>query len=98
MEKTRLAGDLDRIICSHDLAVPKESPEFWSRVQAIEPFDPVRTLFIDDSPAVLRTARSYGFRWLLAVLQPDSQGPLRETGDFAAISQFSELLPGLAAP
>jgi HAD superfamily hydrolase (TIGR01509 family) len=98
MEKTRLAGDLDRIICSHDLAVPKESPEFWSRVQAIEPFDPMRTLFIDDSPAVLRTARSYGFRWLLAVLQPDSQGPLRETGDFAAISQFSELLSGLAAP
>jgi HAD superfamily hydrolase (TIGR01509 family) len=98
MEKTRLAGDLDRIICSHDLAVPKESPEFWSRVRAIEPFDPRRTLFIDDSPAVLRTARSYGFRWLLAVLQPDSQGPLRETADFAAISQFSELLSGLAAP
>jgi HAD superfamily hydrolase (TIGR01509 family) len=95
MEKTRLAGYLDRIICSHDLAVPKEAADFWPRVQTLEPFDPSCTLFIDDSVAVLRSARVYGFRWLLAVLRPDSTAPAREAEEFSAISQFSELLPGL---
>jgi 5'-nucleotidase len=97
MEKTRLAGHLERIICSHDLSVPKESEDFWPRVQTIEPFDPMRTLFIDDSPTVLRAARAYGFRWLIAVLRPDSMAPPREAGELAAISHFSDLLPGLRA-
>jgi len=95
MEKTRLAGYLDRIICSHDLAVPKEAADFWPRVQTLEPFDPSCTLFIDDSVPVLRSARVYGFRWLLAVLRPDSTAPAREAEEFSAISQFSDLLPGL---
>jgi len=97
MEKTRLAGHLERIICSHDLGVPKESPEFWHRVQQFEPFDKDRTLFVDDSPSVLSTARSYGFRHLLAVLRPDSKAPPRDAGEFPAIAHFADLLPGLCA-
>jgi HAD superfamily hydrolase (TIGR01509 family) len=95
MEKTRLAGHLDRIICSHDLGAPKESRDFWPRVHAIEPFDSERTLFIDDSPVVLRAAKRYGFRWLLAVLAPDSKAPAREPGEFPAVRHFADLLPGL---
>ena len=97
MEKTRLAGHFDRIICAHDLGVPKESPDFWPRVQEIEPFDSQRTLFVDDSPSVLRTARDYGFRWLLAILEPDSKAPPRVAGEFPAIRHFAELLPGLGS-
>jgi putative hydrolase of the HAD superfamily len=97
MQKTRLAGYLERIICSHDLETPKESDDFWPRVQAIEPFDPERTLFVDDSPNVLRAARSYGFRWLLAVLAPDSRTVPRAAGEFPAIRHFADLLPGLRA-
>ena len=95
MERTRLAGHFERIICSHDLAAPKESTEFWSRVQAILPFDPERTLFVDDSPGVLRAARDYGFRWLLAILEPDSQAPRRSVDEFPAVANFEELLPSL---
>jgi len=95
MERTRLAGHFERIICAHDLGAPKESPDFWSRVQKIEPFDSRRTLFVDDSPSVLQAARVYGFRWLLAVLEPDSKAPPREVGDFPAIRHFADLLPSL---
>ncbi len=95
MEKTRLAGHFERIICSHDLQAPKESADFWPRVQALESFDRERTLFVDDSPSVLRAARNYGFRWLLGVLAPDSKAPEREAGEFPAIRRFSDLLPGL---
>jgi len=97
MEKTRLAGHFEHIICSHELGVPKESADFWPRLQTIEPFDRQRTLFIDDSPQVLRTAQGYGFRWLLAVLAPDSQAPIREPGEFPAVRHCADLLPDLRA-
>jgi putative hydrolase of the HAD superfamily len=95
MEKTRLAGHLDRIICAHDLRTAKEAPGFWDLVQAIEPFDRERTLFVDDSPRVLSAAQDYGFRWLLAVLQPDSRAAPNAAGEFPAIAHFAELMPGL---
>lgn len=97
LSRTPLGGHLERVISSHDLGIAKEAPGFWPRVQAIEPFDPTRTLFVDDSPSVLRAARDYGFRWLIAVLEPDSKGPRRQTEEFMAIRHFAELRPGLRA-
>jgi len=97
MRKTPLVGHLERIISAHDLGLPKETPGFWARVQAIEPFDPARTLFVDDSLAVLQAARAYGFQHLLAVLTPDSKAPPLVAGAFPAIHGFGDLLPGLTA-
>lgn len=97
MRKTRLVGHLERIICAHDLGLPKENPGFWPRLQAIEPFDPERTLFIDDTLEVLDTARAFGFRHLLHVLAPDSQASPRPRGDYMAIHGFGELMPVLGA-
>lgn len=95
MDRTRLAGHFDRIVCAHDLGLPKEDPGFWHRVHALLPFDPERTLFVDDSLSVLRAARDYGFARLIAVLEPDSKGPPRLVEEFPAIASFAELLPGL---
>ncbi len=95
MERTPLAGHLERIICAHDLGTPKEAPGFWDQVQALEPFDLDRTLFVDDSTSVLVAARAYGFRQLLMVLKPDSRAPARQAGDFPAVQDFAELLPGM---
>ncbi len=94
MDRTRLIGHLDRIVCAHDLGLPKEDPRFWQRLNDIEPFDPERTLFVDDSLSVLESAHSHGFRWLLAVLQPDSRQPQKDGGCFTAIRDFSEIIPG----
>ncbi|MEW8236779.1 MAG: GMP/IMP nucleotidase [Candidatus Thiodiazotropha taylori] len=95
MEKTRLAGFFNQVISSHQLGLPKEHPEFWNRLQNLHPFDPQRTLFVDDSPAVLKSAQAYGLKWILAILKPDSKQPLRESGDFQAIEDFSEITQGL---
>jgi len=95
LEKTRLGHHLDGVVCAHDLGLPKEHPDFWQRLQGVEPFNRDRTLFVDDSPKVLASARGYGIRSLLAILRPDTRGPLREAGDYPAITDFSELLPGL---
>jgi putative hydrolase of the HAD superfamily len=95
LARTRLGGHLERVISSHDIGLAKETPGFWTRVQEIEPFDVARTLFIDDSPSVLRAARDFGFHWLLAVAEPDSRGPARTVTDFPTIRQFADLLPSL---
>ena len=93
MQRTRLAGHFEAVICAHDLGLPKEDPAFWDRLQGVEPFDPAATLFVDDSLSVLRSARGYGLRWLLAVLQPDTRAPLREVDEFPAIRDFSQIMP-----
>lgn len=95
LDRTRLGGHFEHIICAHDLGLPKEDPDFWPRVQAVLPFEPARTLFVDDSLSVLRAARTYGLGHLIAVLQPDSRQPRRAVDEFAAIAGFAELLPGL---
>jgi len=98
LERTRLGGHLERVICAHDLRLPKESPGFWERVQQTEPFDPARTLFVDDNLDVLRTARAYGLQWLLAVTKPDSRKPARGIDEFPAVAGFDALLPQLLQP
>lgn len=93
MEKTQLTGHFDAMICAHDLGLVKEQPEFWPRLQQIEPFNPATTLLVDDNLAILHTARDYGIAYLVSVLRPDSIDPPRTLGRFPAIHDFSDLLP-----
>lgn len=95
MQRTQLGGHFDAVVCSHDFGLPKERVEFWDWLQTVEPFDRNRSLLVDDSLAVLRSARSYGIRHLLAVLRPDSKGPQREVDDFQAIDRFTDIMPVL---
>jgi HAD superfamily hydrolase (TIGR01509 family) len=93
MERTKLHGYFDAVICSHDLGLPKEDRDFWDKLQQVEPFEKQRTLFVDDSQSVLESAREYGMGYLVRVLYPDTKGPVREPGGFEAIHDFSEIIP-----
>lgn len=91
MEHTGLDQLVDRVISSHDYQEPKESQAFWRHLQQDEPFDNQRTLLIDDSPAVLASARKWGIRWLLAIFHPDSEKAPQVHDDFPGIHHFDEL-------
>ena len=93
LEKTGLGDFFDAIVCAHDLGRPKEEPPFWTRLQEIEPFDPNRTLLVDDSLPVLRSARCYGVQYLIAVKKPDSARQAMEIDGFPAMCDFRELMP-----
>ncbi len=95
LDKTQLGGHLDGVVCSHDLGHPKESQEFWRRLEQVEPFNKERTLFVDDSISVLRSAESYGIWWLLMILEPDTKGPAKDAEHFPAIHNFSEIMPDI---
>jgi putative hydrolase of the HAD superfamily len=93
LERTSLQVFFDRIVSSHSLGHPKENPVFWERLGAVEPFDPARTLMVDDSLAVLRSAREFGIGHLVAVRKNDSRRPVRDIGEFPAVEDFRELMP-----
>ena len=93
MQKTQLQGHFDRLICSHDYGLPKEEVQFWDRLQNSEPFNPDKTLLVDDSLPLLRSAKLYGFAHLLSVHQPDTQRPPKDVEEFDAISSFKDIMP-----
>ena len=93
MEHTGFAGHFDRILCSHDFGMPKEDARFWPALRAAHDFDPRRALFVDDSLAVLRTARAYGFGAVRAIRHPDSSQPKRVIEEFEAVDRLEQLLP-----
>jgi len=93
MQKTGLDIHFDAIHSAHSFGLAKEQPEFWHRLADVEPFYPARTLLVDDSLPVLRSARTHGIAHLLAIHRPDSRLPAKDVGEFTAIHGFKELLP-----
>jgi putative hydrolase of the HAD superfamily len=93
MARTGLTPHFDSIVSSHALGAAKEEQAFWQRLAEIEPFDPARTLLVDDSLPVLDSARRYGIAQLVAVKRPDTTRPVKDTGDYPAIDDFSQLIP-----
>ena len=95
MDKTCLQPFFDQIICSHDYGSPKEQQDFWSRLEQQHSFDNQKTLLVDDSLAVLKSARLYGINHLISISKPDSQRAKKEINEFPAIEDFRELMPVL---
>lgn len=91
-EHTGLERLVDGVVCSHDLAAPKESAAFWLALEQHEPFDARRTLLIEDSLAVLAAARAHGLRHTVAIRRPDSGEPARAIPDFISIDGVFELV------
>ena len=95
-EQTGVKGYLDAAISSHVFQVPKESGEFWTAVRELEPFDPHRSLFVDDSPPVLRAAHAAGIRWIRGVRRTSAARggqfrPAADYGDIPAVESVNDL-------
>lgn len=95
MGKTCLQPFFDGIISSHDLGFPKENTDFWPLLQQQQTFDKNTTLLIDDSLAVLNSAKQFGIAHLISVSKPDSRQPKKTVIDYRAIEDFRELMIGL---
>jgi putative hydrolase of the HAD superfamily len=93
MAKTGLAPHFDALVSSHELGAAKEAQDFWRKLAAIEPFDPARTLLVDDSLPVLDAAREFGIRHLVCVRNPDTKLPPKDPRGYPAIDSFAALLP-----
>ncbi|CAM4430456.1 GMP/IMP nucleotidase [Pseudoalteromonas ostreae] len=92
-EKTDIDNYLDGVVSTHQYGVSKEQQSLWQQVQLDLGFDKQRTLFVDDSLAVLNAAKEYGIGHLLAVANPDSKQPHNEISDYLSVTDFRTLLP-----
>jgi len=88
--QTGVTRYFDAVWSSHVLQAPKENPVFWPRLRAAEPFDPGRTMFVDDSLPVLRAARQAGIGWIYAVRRADAP----QGGEFHEIDSVAQLFSG----
>lgn len=95
LERIELAPYFERLISSHDYGFAKENPQFWDALQADTGFNPSRSLFIDDTLPILRSARDFGVGHLLAVKEPDSKKGPKDTAEFAAVDDYRDLIAGL---
>ncbi|MYM63678.1 GMP/IMP nucleotidase [Pseudomaricurvus sp. HS19] len=95
LQVTEIDRWLHMVISSHEFQQPKEAQEFWQMLHQREPFDPERTLFIDDTVRILDSAKQFGIRHLLCLHQPDSQREHRGITEYPAIHHFDEIMPSL---
>jgi len=92
IERTQLDKYFDKLYSTHEFGATKESQLLWQRLQAKQPFALDKTLFIDDSLPILKSAQRFGIQHLLAVANPDSQQPNNVITEFPAITDFRTLI------
>lgn len=90
---TGIDQPFERLVSSHDYGFSKEEQGFWQMLVQETGVDLSRSLFIDDSLPVLESAKKAGVGQLLAILQPDSQLPEKDTQAFNGLDCFSDIMP-----
>ncbi|WP_312952577.1 GMP/IMP nucleotidase [Superficieibacter sp.] len=94
-EHTGLAAHLDLLLSTHTFGYPKEDQRLWQAVRQETGLDPARTLFIDDSEAILDAAAQFGIRYCLGVTNPDSGLADKCYLRHPALNDYRRLIPSL---
>jgi HAD superfamily hydrolase (TIGR01509 family) len=92
LKKTRIGRFFDKALTSFEIGYPKEMVEFWERAQERLGFENEKSLFIDDTQAVLRTAKQFGIRYILYKAYASSKAARGSSREFPAVDDFSELM------
>ena len=90
-EVADISSTVDAVVSCHDYGYPKEHPLFWQNLNDNHPFDPARTLFIDDNEPVLDAAKQAKIEHLLCVSEPDSNRPVRSDLSYPSFNDFNDL-------
>ena len=92
LKKTELGRYFHAAITSCEIGYPKEMPEFWKKAEKQLGFEKEKTLFIDDTVAVLKTAAKYGIRYILHKTYASSKVKKATKEEFPVIEDFRELM------
>jgi len=89
---TGLGDYFEGLHSSHEYGYAKESQQFWNALQEDVGFDPKTTLFVDDSQAVLESAKQYGIEMLVTVTHPDTTAPITQGSEFRGVERVADML------
>ncbi len=93
--KTGIGGYFDHVLASWEVGAAKENMAFWEEARKRLGFRNERTAFIDDTVAILRTARQFGIKYLYLKGKAASRTVTRkkkESHDFQVVTDFKELM------
>jgi len=93
MKQTRIGSYFDSCVTSFEMGHPKEDTLFWQKARELLGFEQERSLFIDDTVEVLRTARRFGIGHIVYKAKASSRQEPRPLKDFLTITDFRELMP-----
>jgi len=92
LKKTEIGKYLNGAITSAEMGFPKEKIGFWRQAEKKLGLRKERTLFVDDTLAVLRTAQEYGIGYIVYKARGNSRIPPVHSRDFTTVLDFNELL------
>jgi HAD superfamily hydrolase (TIGR01509 family) len=92
LKKTDLGKYLTGSITSDAMGSPKEKMGFWQQAEQRLGFRKEHTLFVDDTPAVLKTAKAYGIKYVIYKALGNSKMKPGVSSEFPAILNFNELV------
>jgi HAD superfamily hydrolase (TIGR01509 family) len=92
LKKTRIGKYFDSVLSSFDVGYPKESALFWKEAETRLGFDRDKTLFIDDSEEILKTAKQHGIKYIVYKARASSKIEPHGSDEFSYIVDFRELM------
>jgi putative hydrolase of the HAD superfamily len=93
LRKTQIGKYFDSVLSSFDAGFPKESLQFWAKAEERLKFDKQKSIFIDDTEEILRTAKQFGIRYIIYKARANSRLQANSSREFLHILDFDELMP-----
>jgi putative hydrolase of the HAD superfamily len=92
LKKTDLGKYLTGAITSFEIGFPKEKIEFWKKTKQKLHFDKEKTILVDDTLEVLKTAQKFGIKYLIYKAISNSKVKPLPSEEFMTIPDFSYLI------
>ena len=90
-----LDAHLDLLLSTHTFGYPKEDQRLWRAVAEETGLEAHKTLFVDDSEAILDAAREFGIRYCLGITNPDSGLAEKQYLRHPGLNDYRRLIPSL---
>jgi putative hydrolase of the HAD superfamily len=92
LKKTQIGKFFNAAVTSFEIGYPKEHLEFWKKLQKKLGFEKDKTLFIDDTVEVLKTAKRFGIKYILHKANASSKSKTEITSEFPVVNDYGELI------
>jgi putative hydrolase of the HAD superfamily len=92
LKKTDLGKYLTGAITSFEIGFPKEKIEFWNKAEQWLNFNKGKTILVDDTLEVLKTAQRFGIKYLIYKAISNSKIKPSPSAEFMTILDFSYLI------
>jgi putative hydrolase of the HAD superfamily len=92
LKKTDLGKFLTGAITSFEIGFPKEDIDFWRIAEQRLGFQKEKTMLVDDTLEVLKTAKKYGIKLLIYKAKSNSRIKPLPSSEFKTILDFGELM------